>query len=155
MKKIKLYSDGACSGNPGPGGYGAMVTYGEHRKEFSKGFRHTTNNRMELLGLIEPMEALKEPCEVHAITDSQYVVNAINKGWIKGWIKKGWKTAANKTVKNQDLWNRLVKLMNTHTLTIEWVRGHDGHPENVHCDGLAVAARYRDNLEEDKGFDAE
>ena len=153
MKKIKLYSDGACSPNPGIGGYGAIFVYGEHRKELSKGYRNTTNNRMELLGIIEPMESLKELCEVHAVTDSQYVANAINKGWIKGWLNKGWKTAAKKPVKNQDLWNRLVKLMNKHSLTIEWVRGHDGHAENEQCDVLAVSAREGIDLAEDKGYD--
>ena len=152
MKKITLYSDGACSGNPGPGGYGAVFIYGEHRKSLSMGYKHTTNNRMELLGIIEPMESLKYPCEVHAITDSQYIVNAINKGWIKGWIKKDWKTANKNPVKNQDLWNRLVKLMNKHNLTIEWVRGHDGHAENEECDRLAVLARESVNLKEDKGY---
>ena len=152
MKKITLYSDGACSPNPGVGGYGAIAVYKAHRKEFSKGFKSTTNNRMELLGLIEPMESLKEPCEVHAVTDSQYVANAINKGWIKGWIKKGWKTAAKKPVKNQDLWNRLIKLINKHSLTVEWVRGHDGHTENERCDILAVEAREGINLAEDKDY---
>lgn len=154
MKKITLYSDGACSGNPGPGGYGAVFVYGEHSKELSKGYRHTTNNRMELLGIIEPMESLKEPCEVHAVTDSQYITNAINKGWIDNWVKKGWKTAAKKPVKNQDLWNRLIELMNKHSLTIEWVRGHNGHPMNESCDDLAVSAREGTNLAEDKGYDA-
>ncbi len=154
MKKVTLYSDGACSGNPGPGGYGAVLVYGEHHKSLSKGYKHTTNNRMELLGVIEPMESLKEPCEVHAVTDSQYVANAINKGWIKNWVKKGWKTAAKKPVKNQDLWNRLIKLMDKHSLTIEWVRGHDGHSMNESCNDLAVAAREGTNLAEDKGYDA-
>jgi len=154
MKQISLYSDGACSGNPGPGGYGAVFVYGEHRKSLSKGYRHTTNNRMELLGVIEPLESLKEPCEVLVTTDSQYVANAINKGWIKGWIKNGWKTAGKKSVKNKDLWVRFVKMMNKHSLTIEWVRGHDGHAENEECDQLAVEAREGKNLKEDKGYDA-
>ena len=154
MKVIKLYSDGACSPNPGVGGYGAIFIYGEHRKELSMGYKYTTNNRMELLGIIEPMESLKEPCEVHAVTDSQYISNAVNKGWIKGWIKKGWKTATKKSVKNQDLWNRLIKLMNKHNLTIKWVKGHNGHTENEQCDILAVAARSGSNLEEDKGYNA-
>lgn len=153
MKKVTLYSDGACSGNPGPGGYGAVFVYGEHRKNLSRGFKHTTNNRMELLGVIEPLESLKEPCEVLVTTDSQYVANAINKGWLKGWQKKGWKTASKKPVKNQDLWNRLIKLMETHSLAIEWVRGHDGHAENEQCDVLAVSARSSKNLVEDEGYD--
>jgi ribonuclease HI len=107
---------------------------------------------MELLGIIEPMESLKEPCEVHAVTDSQYITNAVNKGWIKNWVKKGWKTAAKKPVKNQDLWNRLIDLMNEHSLTVEWVRGHDGHAENEQCDQLAVSAREGTDLVEDEGY---
>jgi ribonuclease HI len=154
IKQVTLYSDGACSGNPGPGGFGSILVYGPHRQELAKGYKHTTNNRMELLGVIEPMEILTEPCKVHAITDSQYVANAVNKGWIQNWVKKGWKTAARKPVKNQDLWNRLIKMMDKHSLTIEWVRGHDGHAENERCDKIAVAARESTDLVEDSGYDA-
>lgn len=153
MKKVKIYADGACSPNPGVGGYGAMLVYQDKSKDMSKGFKNTTNNRMELLGIIEPLESLKEVCEVHIVTDSQYVANAINQNWIKSWIKKGWKTAAKKPVKNQDLWNRFIHMINKHTITIEWVRGHVDHPENTHCDGMAVAARMGSNLVEDEGYD--
>ena len=129
-----------------------MLVYGIHSKDISKGFKNTTNNRMELLGIIEPLESLKEICEVHIVTDSQYVANAINQNWIKGWIKRGWKTAAKKPVKNQDLWNRFVHMINKHTITIEWVRGHSEHPENTYCDNLAVTARMSKNLIEDEGY---
>lgn len=151
MKKIKLYSDGACSGNPGPGGYGAILTYKTVNKQLSRGYRRTTNNRMELLGVIEPLESLKEICEVHIVTDSQYVANAINQEWIKNWVKNGWKTAGKKPVKNQDLWKRFISLIEEHDLTIEWVKGHDGHTENEICDSLAVKA-ISGKLVEDKGY---
>lgn len=153
MRKITLYSDGACSGNPGPGGYGAIISYADRvSQDFSKGYQHTTNNRMELMGIIEPLESLEDEYEIHIVTDSQYVANAINKGWIKGWVKRGWKTAGKKPVKNQDLWNRFIHLINKHSITIEWVRGHDGHPMNESCDGLAVSARLGNDLYEDKGY---
>ena len=153
MKTVTLYSDGACSGNPGPGGYGAMFVYEDTSRCESKGFKLTTNTRMELLGIIEPLEGLDEKHFVRIVTDSQYVANAINQGWIDSWIKKGWKTSSKKPVKNQDLWNRLIHLLNKHDITIEWVRGHDGHPENEHCDRLAVKARDRKELYEDDGYD--
>jgi len=152
MEKIILYSDGACSGNPGPGGYGAMIVFKETSKCMSKGYKLTTNNRMELLGIIEPLESLDEEHEISIITDSQYITNAINQGWIKSWIKNGWKTSSKKPVKNQDLWNRFIHLINKHNLTIQWVKGHDGHSENEYCDTLAVKARQGKNLHEDIGY---
>lgn len=156
MKKITLYSDGACSGNPGPGGYGAMIVYEDDTdyKSFSKGYKHTTNNRMELLGIIEPLETLEERHEVIVITDSQYIVNAINKKWLHGWIIKSWKTAGKKPVKNQDLWTRMLDVLNDHDITIEWIRGHTGHAENEICDSLAVKAREEENLITDEGYNA-
>ena len=154
MKKITLHSDGACSGNPGPGGWGAILAYKTANKHFSKGYTLTTNNRMELLGVIEPLESIKEVCEVHVITDSQYVAFAVNKKWIDGWMKRGWRTAGKKPVKNQDLWNRLIHMLNKHDITIEWIRGHDGHLENECCDILAVKARKSDDLHDDEGYNA-
>lgn len=159
LKKLILFSDGACSGNPGPGGWGATFFEGDIDGESvlleasSKGYKHTTNNRMELLGVIEPLSALKEKCDVTVITDSQYIANAINQGWLNNWIKKGWKTAGKKPVKNQDLWNKLIHLLNKHKITMRWVRGHDGHIENEVCDILAVKAREGSNLHDDKGYD--
>ncbi len=152
MKKVVLHSDGACSFNPGPGGYGAILIYKDTSKHLSKGFIRTTNNRMELLGVIEPLESLKEVCEVHITTDSQYVANAINQGWIDNWVAKDWKTAAKKPVKNQDLWRRFITLIDKHDITIEWVRGHSGHAENEICDSLAVSA-ISGELIEDEGYD--
>lgn len=153
MKKVTLHSDGACSGNPGPGGYGAILTYKTVNKQLSKGYKLTTNNRMELLGVIEPLESLKEVCAVHITTDSQYVAKAINQGWIKNWVKNGWKTAGKKPIKNQDLWERFIDLIEKHSLTIEWVKGHTGHNENEICDSLAVKA-ISGKLIEDEGYNA-
>ncbi len=159
MKEITLYSDGACSGNPGPGGWGAIFFDGGYdgtsflKEASSKGYKHTTNNRMELLGVIEPLETLKEKCKITVVTDSQYVANAINQGWLDNWIKKGWKTAGKKPVKNQDLWNRLIHLLNKHDITMKWVKGHDGHIENTCCDLAAVKAREGNDLHIDEGYD--
>lgn len=155
IKKATLYSDGACSGNPGPGGYGAILIYEDNidHKPFSKGYKHTTNNRMELLGIIEPLETLEERHEIIVITDSQYVVNAINKKWLHSWIVQSWKTAGKKLVKNQDLWTRMLDVLNNHRITMQWVRGHSGHSENERCDELAVKARKGKNLYIDKGYE--
>jgi len=153
MQKVTLYSDGACSGNPGPGGYGAIFIFPDKKIKVSKGYKNTTNNRMELLSIIEPLEALEQQHEIFAITDSKYIVNAINQGWLQSWIKKGWKTAGNKTVKNQDLWNRMIHLLNKHTFTFKWVKGHDEDEHNEQCDVLAVKARQSDNLHVDEGYD--
>jgi len=138
MKKVMIYTDGACSGNPGPGGWAAILMHGGHKKEFSGGEPSTTNNRMELTSVIIALEKLKEPCEVKLYTDSQYVANAINLGWLDSWIAKGWKRKGGE-VKNPDLWIKLVPLLETHNVTFEWVKGHADNEYNNRCDELAVA----------------
>lgn len=140
MKKVMIYTDGACSGNPGPGGWGTILRFGEHEKELSGGEANTTNNRMELMAVIEGLRALKEPCEVELTSDSQYVCNGINKGWAKSWQKNNWIKSDKTKAKNPDLWEELLSLMDKHKVKIIWVRGHNGHPENERCDRLAVAA---------------
>lgn len=160
MSQVDLYSDGSSRGNPGPGGYGCILVAKTkdgktHEREFSCGFSLTTNNRMELLGVIVGFEALKRPCKVHVVTDSQYVVNAFNKDWISGWVAKGWKGSNNKKVKNVDLWQRLLAAMRDHEATFEWVKGHAGHPYNERCDELATIAADSDDLVEDAGFTPE
>ena len=138
MKKVTLYSDGACSGNPGPGGFGTILVFGKHEKCISQGFENTTNNRMELLGAIVGLEALTEPCEVTVISDSKYLCDAINKGWLESWKQKGWRKADKKPVLNPELWQRLDKLLQVHSVTFEWVKGHNGHEYNERCDQMAV-----------------
>jgi ribonuclease HI len=138
MKKVTIYTDGACSGNPGPGGWGAVLMYGEHCREFSGGSPETTNNRMELMAVITALEALKEPCVVELYTDSQYIVNAINEGWLSSWRKRGWRRKDGE-VKNVDLWITLVPLLETHDVTFNWVKGHAENEYNNRCDELAVA----------------
>ena len=135
---VIIHTDGACSGNPGPGGWGAILTYGEHEKELKGGEAHTTNNRMELMGAISALEALKKPCTVELHTDSKYVHDGISK-WIHGWKRNGWKTADKKPVKNEDLWKRLEIAMAQHRVEWLWVKGHSGHPENERVDALARA----------------
>lgn len=149
--KIDIYTDGACSGNPGKGGYGILMRINSenYEKRFSKGFRKTTNNRMELLAVIDALEKLKtNDNDVHIYTDSKYVADAINQKWIYGWIKKGFKN-----VKNPDLWRRFVPLYKIHNPTFHWIKGHAGHPENEICDSLAVAASKQPNLEIDEGYE--
>ena len=136
MKQIHLYSDGSSLGNPGPGGWGTILSYKGKEKELSGGDPLTTNNRMELTGVIEGLKALKEPCEVEIISDSKYVVQAINE-WLKGWIAKGWKTASKSPVKNQELWEEYVKVSKPHVIKATWVKGHAGHEHNERCDVLA------------------
>jgi len=140
MKKVTIYTDGACSGNPGPGGWAAVLQYGDKTRERSGGEAQTTNNRMELLAAISALELLKEPCEVALYTDSQYLCNAINKGWLKGWKAKGWKRKEGE-LKNPDLWQRLDALLATHAVTFFWVKGHADNAFNNRCDALAVAER--------------
>lgn len=142
---VEAWSDGSSRGNPGPGGYGSILRYtdpagAQHEREFSGGFERTTNNRMELLGAIVALEALRRPCTVDFTTDSQYVVNAFKQHWIAGWKRRGWKTAANKPVKNVDLWQRLIAACEPHDVRWHWVKGHAGHAENERCDQLATAA---------------
>ena len=140
MKQITIYTDGACSGNPGPGGWGAILQYKDTERELSGGEKLTTNNRMELLGAISAISALKEPCEIALYTDSQYIANAINKGWLQGWKAKNWKRKDGELM-NIDLWQELDKLLNTHTVTFHWVKGHADNKFNNRCDELAVIQR--------------
>ena len=143
MKNVEIYTDGACSGNPGPGGWGAVLRYrsGEkvYEKELSGGDAATTNNRMELTAFIEALGLLKEPCEVRYCSDSQYVINGLEKGWAKSWRARGWKKADKSPALNADLWAKALELAEKHTITYIWVKGHAGHPENERCDQLAVA----------------
>lgn len=155
---VTIYTDGAARGNPGPGGYGAVLHYVDgqgqlHTKELSQGYECTTNNRMELLAAIVALEALKAPCSVKLYSDSQYVVNAFNQHWIDGWLKRGWKNAQKQPVKNVDLWKRLLEAKNPHEVEFCWVKGHAGHPENERCDQLATAAADSSALLVDEGFD--
>lgn len=147
MKNVRLYTDGACSGNPGPGGWGTILRFGGHEKELSGGEADTTNNRMELTAVIKGLEALKERCKVDVTSDSRYVVDAVEKGWARGWKARGWKKADKKPALNADLWEQMLRLLDTHDVTFHWIRGHDGHPENERCDTLAVQAyqQYRKN----------
>jgi len=151
-KLVRLYSDGACLGNPGPGGYGAILKYEGAVKEMSGGYRLTTNNRMELLGVIAGLESLKEPCDVLAFSDSEYVVKGLKLGWAKKWRANGWLKGDRKPAINSDLWARLLDLCEKHDVKIDWVRGHAGHPENERCDFLAVQAAKSDNLQSDPGY---
>ncbi|MBQ8905140.1 MAG: ribonuclease HI [Ruminococcus sp.] len=143
MKQVQLFTDGACSGNPGPGGWGAILRFGAHEKELSGGAAETTNNRMELSGVIAGLSALKEPCAVTLTTDSKYVVDSVTKGWVYGWKKRGWIKSDKKPALNVDLWEQLLPLLERHEVTFVWVKGHAGHPENERCDQLAVAQRDR------------
>ena len=144
MKKVNIYSDGACSGNPGPGGYGVILEYNGTELELSGGEKETTNNRMELMGVIRGLEALKEPCDVTVTTDSKYVADAFNKNWIVAWQKKGWKKSDGKPVLNKDLWMRLIEAMRRHNVKFVHILGHNGHDYNERCDKIAV--RERDNF---------
>lgn len=153
--KVTIYTDGAARGNPnGPGGYGTILSYTDkkgtvHRREKSGGYKKTTNNRMELMAVIVGFESLIKPCEVTVYSDSQYVVNAFEKKWIYGWIKKGWKRGKNEEVKNVDLWKRLLEAMKPHQVKFVWVKGHASHPENERCDELATTAADGENLLDD------
>ncbi|MBR6045350.1 MAG: ribonuclease HI [Ruminococcus sp.] len=140
MKRVMLFTDGACSGNPGPGGWGAILRFGEHEKELSGGEAQTTNNRMELTAVIKGLSALKEPCLVELYSDSKYIIDAIEKGWAVKWKNNGWVKPDKKPALNPDLWEELLRLAEIHTLELHWVKGHAGHPENERCDALAVAA---------------
>jgi len=139
MKQVTLYTDGACSGNPGPGGWGAILRFGSHERELCGGEAFTTNNRMELSAVIEGLAALKESCAVELYSDSTYVVNSVEKGWVYNWRKKNWVKKPGEPVPNADLWQKLLTLLSVHKVTFHWIRGHDGHPENERCDQMAVA----------------
>lgn len=139
MKKVEIFADGACSGNPGPGGWGAILRCDGHEKELSGGDKHTTNNRMEITAVLEGLKALKFPCEVTVTTDSQYVYNSITKGWAEGWQKNGWVKKDKKPALNADLWESLLLEISKHKVNFVWIKGHNGHSENERCDALAVA----------------
>ena len=139
MKTVTLYTDGACSGNPGPGGWGAILSYMGHEKEMSGGEENTTNNRMELTGVIEGLKALKEPCVVELYSDSKYVIDGLSKGWAASWQKNGWRKADKKPALNPDLWQTLLELTAMHEMRYHWVKGHAENPKNNRCDELAVA----------------
>lgn len=140
MKHVDLFTDGACSGNPGPGGYGTILRYNGNEKELSAGEESTTNNRMELTAVIVGLAALKETCDVTVYSDSKYVVDGIQKGWAENWKRNGWRKADKKPALNADLWDKLLSLLAIHTVRFVWLKGHDGHPENERCDKMAVAA---------------
>lgn len=149
MKKIEIFTDGACSGNPGHGGWGAILRFEGHEKELSGGDANTTNNRMELTACIEALKALKEPCEVVLTTDSQYVVNSVEQGWAQSWKNNGWRKADKKPALNPDLWDALLLLLSVHKVSFNWIKGHAGHPENERCDTLAVTY-YKENFTNEK-----
>ncbi len=138
MKHVDIYTDGACRGNPGKGGYGAILVYGGREKELSGGEALTTNNRMELMAAIVAMEALREPCDITLTSDSKYLTDAINKGWLQSWKRNGWKKADKKPVLNSELWERIDRLLSVHTVRFVWVHGHAGHEYNERCDRLAT-----------------
>jgi ribonuclease HI len=149
---VLIHTDGACLGNPGPGGYGSILHWMGKEKELSGGYKLTTNNRMEILAVIVALEELTKPCQVRVVTDSMYVRDAIEKRWLANWKRNGWKTAAKTPVKNRDLWMRLDGLLAQHQVKFEWVRGHNGHPENERCDELARRAAQGRGLEADSGY---
>lgn len=155
QKHITIYTDGSAIGNPGSGGYGVILRYGEHIRELSGGFRRTTNNRMEILAAIEGLRALKEPCLVTLYSDSQYLVDAIGKGWVKRWQSKGWMRTKNERALNVDLWLQLLPLLEKHDVTFVWVRGHVGNPDNERCDTLARQAAAQENLPPDEVYEVE
>ena len=153
MKQVEIFTDGACRRNPGPGGYGVVLVHDSGRREISAGFRLTTNNRMEILAAIVGLEALKEPCRVRLYSDSQYLVNAIEKGWAARWRANGWMRNRREPAVNPDLWERLLELCRMHQVQFLWVRGHAGHPENERCDRLATAAADAPDLGVDEGYE--
>ena len=155
--KVKIYTDGACANNPGPGGFGIVMQYQAKdgkiiSKEFSKGYKITTNNRMELLAVIEALNILKMPCEIELYSDSKYVVDAINQGWLGGWVAKNWKLNTKNPVKNIDLWEKYLTAQKPHDIKFIWVKGHNDNEFNEKCDKLAVAARSTDELMNDEGY---
>ncbi|MFQ6030034.1 MAG: ribonuclease HI [Dehalococcoidia bacterium] len=154
-RRVEIYTDGSCLGNPGPGGYGVVLLYGERRLELSGGFRLTTNNRMELLAAIKGLEALKEKCNVVLHSDSKYLVDAITQGWAQRWQANGWRRNRRERAINPDLWETLLSLCQQHRVEFRWVRGHAGVPENERCDRLAVAAAQQPDLPADSGYEAE
>lgn len=154
LKSVRIYTDGACRGNPGPGGYGVVLVYGEKRRELSGGFRLTTNNRMEIMAVIAGLESLRYPCEVVVTTDSKYVHDAIAKGWAARWRKNGWRRHTGERAVNPDLWARLLDRCEGHKVRFEWVKGHAGHPENERCDVLSTTAAREKDLPVDEGYES-
>lgn len=152
LKKVIMYTDGACSGNPGPGGYGVVLLYKGHRKELSRGYKNTTNNRMEMMAVIKGLEALKEPCIVDIYSDSKYLVDSINKGWAARWRANGWMRNKKERALNVDLWERLMQLLDKHQATFYWIKGHADVKENECCDFLATEALKGPNLLEDPSY---
>lgn len=161
MHKVDLYTDGACRGNPGPGGYGVVLEYLDnkgqrHVKELSEGYKNTTNNRMELMAVIKGLEVLSKPCEIKIYTDSQYIVNAFNQGWLNSWILNNWKRGKKKEpVKNEDLWKLIIEKLKGHKVEWIWVKGHNGHIQNERCDVLATVAADGENLVDDTGLETQ
>jgi ribonuclease HI len=154
-KQVTMYTDGGALGNPGPGGYGAILIYNGHRKELSGGYRYTTNNRMELMGAIVALRALKYPCSVTLHTDSRYLVDAMTKGWAKRWRSRGWMRNKKDRALNADLWKELLELTEKHDVTFLWVKGHSGQPENERCDALVKEEARKDDLPPDVNYEAE
>jgi ribonuclease HI len=152
---VTIYTDGSSLGNPGPGGWAAILVCGDKKKELSKGYLETTNNRMEIRGVIHGLAALSRPCTVHVYTDSRYVCDAVTKRWIASWVRNGWKNASKKPVKNRDLWERLIPLLKTHDVHLHWIKAHNGHPENERCDELAKRAAQAPGREKDLGYTPE
>lgn len=152
LKEVTIYTDGACSGNPGRGGFGVILNYMGKIKEISKGYICTTNNRMEIMAALAGLNALKEPCKVTLYSDSKYLVDSVNKGWIASWQKNGWKNSKKEKVKNRELFEELINLINVHQVEFCWVKGHDGHTENERCDYLATTAAKSKNALEDTGY---
>ena len=155
LKRVIIYTDGACFKNPGPGGYGVVLLYGRHRKELSGGFRRTANNRMEIMAAIQGLQALKCSCEVTIYTDSQYLAESMTKGWVHRWRENGWMRNREEKACNHDLWEKLLDACAQHKVTFKWLRGHAGHPQNECCDQLAVDASGRKGLPEDQGYEAQ
>jgi ribonuclease HI len=153
LKKVRIYTDGACIKNPGPGGYGTILIYGKHRKELSAGFRKTTNNRMEIMAAIAGLKALKNRCDVTIFTDSQYLVKAMEKGWVKKWKANDWKRTKTARALNCDLWEKLLNLCEKQEVRFIWIRGHSGDPENERCDQLAQESAQRENLPPDTVYE--
>ena len=152
LKRVYIYTDGACIGNPGPGGYGIILLYQGHRRELSGGYRRTTNNRMEVMAAIIALESLKEKCRVTLYSDSEYLIKAMSRGWAKKWRAKGWKRTKGEKVLNPDLWERLLQLCEHHEVQFSWVKGHAGTVENARCDELAMQAAQQPNLPSDESY---
>lgn len=150
--QVRIYTDGSSLGNPGPGGWAAILVWGDKYKEISQGYIETTNNRMEIRGVLHALKLLKRPCEVHVFSDSKYVIDALTKGWLTKWQNNGWRTSNKQKVKNQDLWEQMLPLIRKHKIKFHWVKAHAGHPENERCDALAKQAAQGPELMEDEGY---